>query len=176
MDRVEKRTIIYPKRGAFQLVLEEILLSNGKRAEHMTLEHNGAVVILPVANDGSIVMIRQYRHSIGREILEFPAGTLKEGEDPSLCAERELSEETGYAARNFENLGVIYPAPGFCSEKQYLYLATDLYERSLPCDDDEEITVQNISIDEFYKALSSGEICDAKTIAIFMKAKVMGVV
>lgn len=174
MYPVLSRKIVHPGKGSFHLVSEQVELPNGKHTEHLTVEHNGAVVILPLTEKGEIVMIRQYRHSVKRELFELPAGTLKIGEDPLECAHREICEETGYGAKSLTEAGILYPAPGFCSEKQFLFVASELYPKTLPCDEDEDIRVEIISPAQFLKCLETGEICDAKTISLFFLAQMKG--
>lgn len=158
----------------FEVVQEEVLLSNGNTSLHATVKHNGAVVILPKLNDGRFVMIRQYRHSVGKAMLEFPAGSLEVGEVPEECAAREISEETGYGAKTWKPLGTLYPAPGFCNEIQHCFYATDLFEKKLQADDDEILEVEYMTQAGFEAAILSGEISDNKSIAIFTRARLAG--
>ena len=98
---------------AISLRRELVELPSGKRFYREVVEHSGASAIVPVTPDGKIVLVRQYRHPVGDYILEIPAGTLKPGEDPEICARRELEEETGYIADEFIHLLTIYPCPGY---------------------------------------------------------------
>ena len=117
--------MVYQGR-VFDLVEEEILLESGRQTRFARVVHPGAVVIIPRLGARTLLLIRQYRHAVGKTILEFPAGTLDAGEDPLTCARREIAEETGHIAARWQQLGTIYPAPGFCSETQHLFLADDL--------------------------------------------------
>lgn len=166
-------TVSYSNR-AFDVVDQNIELPSGLRVVHSTVLHRGAVVILPIANDGKLIAIRQYRHSIKKTLLEFPAGTLSEGEEPIACAKREISEETGYGAKKWVDLGTMYPAPGFCNEIQHTFVARDLYPNTLEGDPDEVIEVAPLSVAEVEAAIASGELCDCKSISIFYKAKMRG--
>lgn len=169
---LESHTILETK--PFNVVEERIRLATGVITNHLSVFHPGAVVILPRASSNEFLYIRQYRHSIREELFEFPAGTLGKGEDPANCASRELSEETGFAAKRWEKLGTLYPAPGFCNEKQHLFLASDLYPHRLPGDEDEEIEVLTGTVEEIESLIKSGKMCDGKSISIFMKARLLG--
>jgi ADP-ribose pyrophosphatase len=147
---------------------------NGRTSVVEVVRHPGAVVILPVTESGEILAIRQYRHALSTSILELPAGTLEVGESPHACASREIMEEVGYRAGTMLDLGILYPAPGFCDEKQYLFLATDLSPASAPADDDEVIEVVPMSIEGIREAIKSGELSDAKSIAAFSRAELRG--
>lgn len=141
----------------------------GSVTRHVVL-HNGAVVILAINELQEVVLVRQYRHAIDQWLLELPAGTLEYGESPRACAERELSEEAGFGASQWSELGIIYPAPGFCSEKQYLFVARGLFPRKLEADQDEMIEVVTMPLMQVCQSISNGEICDAKSIALLARA------
>lgn len=133
---------------------------------YVVVHPGGAVAILPVDGD-EIVLIRQYRAAIDAWILEAPAGTLEEGEAPEVCAARELVEETGYAAAEFEDLGAIYTTPGFTDEVIHLFAARGLF----PCtdfekDEDEQIELARLGKDEVRAMALDGRIRDAKTICL----------
>jgi ADP-ribose pyrophosphatase len=129
------------------------------------VEHGGAVVIIPIDDDGRILLVNQYRHPIGKYLLELPAGTLDKNESPEECAVRECREEVGMAPGRTQHLGGFYLAPGYSTEYLDLYLATELYEAPLPLDMDEDLSVERYSIDEVLGKISCGEIEDAKTLA-----------
>ncbi len=150
--------------------------SAGKRYFHESIEHPGAVVILPILADGRIVCVSQYRQSLLSSIIELPAGTLEVNEPPLECAHREIMEEIGMAARDMLPAGILYPAPGFCTEVQHLFVARDLYEKSATPDEDEEISLVTMTPTEFEQATVSGRLNDAKSIALFMRARLMGLV
>lgn len=153
-------------------VREEVLkYSDGSRSTHVTALHPGAVVMLPQVSGRRLLLIRQYRHSIERELLEFPAGTLGVGEDPAFAAQRELIEEVQCRARTWIDIGIQYPTPGFCNEKQYCYLARDLEAEKGQLDDDELINVVEMSVSDVEEAIREGVMVDAKSISVFMKAR-----
>lgn len=136
-----------------------------------SVRHPGAAVFLPVTSDGKLLLVKQYRASIGVSLLEAPAGTLDPNESPLECAKREIQEEVDMKAEEWTDLGELYPAPGFCDEKQYLFLAKGLSPSSLPGDEDEDIEVVEISASEVEQAIAEGAILDGKTIALFARAK-----
>ena len=105
------------------------------------------------------------------ELLEIPAGKLDDGEDPFECAVRELSEETGYTAEKWIDIGAIYPSPGFCRETLYLYLALDLCPGEMHLDENELLSVEEIDIEELLEMIMKNELKDAKTVIGIMKAK-----
>ncbi|MCL4488447.1 MAG: NUDIX hydrolase [Chloroflexi bacterium] len=128
------------------------------------VEHRGAAVIIPMDDQNRVLMVRQYRAAAARELLEVPAGTMNEGEDPAMCATRELKEETGYQAGVWEPLGHIYSSPGFSTEKMHLFLARQLRQSQASPEEDEDITVQWVPLGEAIGMIERGELVDAKTI------------
>jgi len=146
-------------------------LQNGNRAEREVVVHPGGVGIVAVTNNNKVLMVRQYRYPMEEELLEIPAGKLDGGEDPFLCAKRELSEETGYTAAKYVDLGAIYPSPGFCRETLYLYLALDLEPGDMHLDENELLSVEHVDIDELIDKVMANELKDAKSIVGVMKAK-----
>ena len=134
------------------------------------VHHNGSAVIVPVFDDGTVGLVRQYRHPAVRYLLEVPAGTLAKGERPELGAARELKEELGLVAARLEKLSEFFVSPGFCEEKMWVYLATELSEGEQALEDDEIIDVVRLPIAEALEMITSGEIEDAKTIIGLMLA------
>ena len=119
--------------------------------------------------------MRQYRVGAARETLEIPAGTLEEGEDPAVCAIRELKEETGYSAGEWKPLGFFFSSPGFCTEKMFLFLARGLTAGTATPEDDESITVEWLPLAEAVDAIERGEIVDAKTMVGLLRVwKLLG--
>lgn len=125
--------------------------------------HKGSAVIVPVFEDGTVALVRQYRHAAGEYLLEVPAGSLEDGEDPLEAAKRELEEEIGVVAENVEKLCEFYVSPGFVTEKMHLYLATDLTNVGQKLESDELIEVERYSLSELQTMIADGRICDAKT-------------
>lgn len=128
------------------------------------VHHPGSAVILPAFDDGTIGLVRQYRHPAVKYLLELPAGTLNDQERPEIGAARELEEELGLIAGNLEKLSEFFVSPGFCEEKMWLYLATDLTETSQRLEDDELIEVVRLPFERALQMITDGEIEDAKTI------------
>jgi ADP-ribose pyrophosphatase len=128
------------------------------------VHHPGSAVILPAFDDGTVGFVRQYRHPAVKYLLELPAGTLNDQERPEAGAARELEEELGLIAGNLEKLSEFFVSPGFCEEKMWLYLATDLKETAQRLEDDELIEVVRLPIDRALQMIRDGEIEDAKTI------------
>jgi len=128
------------------------------------VHHHGSAVIIPVFDDATVALVRQYRHPAVRYLLEAPAGTLADGERPEAGAARELEEELGLVAARLEKLSEFFVSPGFCEEKMWVYLATELSEGKQLLDDDEILDVVRLPIADALEMISSGEIQDAKTI------------
>ena len=134
------------------------------------VHHRGSAVMLAAFDDGTIALVRQYRHPAVRYLLELPAGTLNDQEAPEAGAARELEEELGLVAGKLEKLCEFFVSPGFCEEKMWLYLATDLTETAQRLDDDEMIEVVRLPIERALQMITDGEIEDAKTIIGLMLA------
>lgn len=134
------------------------------------VHHHGSAVIIPVFDDGTVSLVRQYRHPAVRYLLEAPAGTLADGERPEVGAARELEEELGLVAARLEKLSEFFVSPGFCEEKMWVYLATELSEGKQFLDEDEILEVVRLPISDALEMITSGEIQDAKTIIGLMLA------
>lgn len=160
---VEKRTTLYQGR-VFRLDREDLRLSNGNRAALEVIRHPGAAAIVPLAPRGRVVMLRQYRYAVADVIWEIPAGTLDGGEVPLICAQRELTEETGFAARQWHELGEITPLPGYSDERIHLFLAWQLHAARQHLDADELLEVHQLPMDELLPMIYNGRIRDAKSI------------
>jgi len=134
------------------------------------IEHNGSVVIVPVFDDGTVGMVRQYRYAAGKFLLEIPAGTIEKDENIELAARRELEEELGVTASSFTKLTEFYVSPGFLTEKMYVYLATGLIETAQNLDEDEILSIERYSFPKLFEMIRNGEIEDAKTMCGIMLA------
>ncbi|MGQ9512689.1 NUDIX domain-containing protein [Thermodesulfitimonas sp.] len=155
----------YPFRGKILNVrVDRVLLPDGRISTREVVEHSGAVAIVPLTETLEVVMVRQYRHPVGRELLEIPAGKIEAGEEPEACARRELAEEVGLKARRLELIGRFYPTPGFANELTHLYLARDLIPGTAAPDDGEFLEIVRLPFTEALAMALRGEICDAKTI------------
>jgi ADP-ribose pyrophosphatase len=134
-----------------------------------------SVAIVALDKNKNILLVRQFRAPVSERLLEIPAGTIEFGETPLECAERELREETGYAAEEIIAIGDFWTTPGFCTERMYIFLATQLREDPLPADPDEFIQVERMKFAEALVKASNGEFRDAKTIAaLFLAQKQLG--
>lgn len=151
---------------------DEVELSIGKTSYREVVEHSGGVVILAIREkDGikKVLLVKQFRYPLKKAILELPAGKLEKGEDPFEAAKRELQEETGYIAKNWQDLGYIYTSPGYSDEKLYLYKATDLEFVGENPDEGEILVEYEYTIDELVKMVKNNEITDAKTVCAVMR-------
>ena len=161
-ETLVRENLVYEGKSV-NLRVDEIRLPNGRKAFREFLDHPGAVGIVPFLADGSILLVRQYRHPVGRVTLELPAGKLDKGEAPLVCARRELREETGYSARRFTPLLKYWPTPAFSNELLRLYVAEGLSPgRSRP-DADEFLEVVRMPFKKALDLVRSGEIRDSKT-------------
>ena len=132
--------------------------------------HQGSAVVVPVFDDRTVGLVRQYRHPAGKYLLEIPAGRLEPGEDPKTAALRELEEEIGFAARKIELLCEFYVSPGFLDEKMFLFLTTELTETAQNLDEDENIEIERLSFPQAFDLIRGGDIEDAKTMVGLMLA------
>lgn len=157
-------------RGRVFDVTVDTIREGDKTYQREVVHHAGSAVIVPVFDDGTIALVRQYRHPAVRYLLEAPAGTLKRGEVPEEGAARELEEELGFVAGRLEKLSEFFVSPGFCEEKMWVYLATELKETRQQLEDDEILDVVRLPFSQALSMITSGEIEDAKTIVGVMLA------
>lgn len=153
------------KGKVVHLQVDDVLLPNGKQAKREIIHHPGAVAIIPITNDGKLVLVEQYRKALERSIIEIPAGKLEPGEDPALCAKRELEEETGYGAGELTYIQSFATSPGFANEIIHLYVAKDLYkvENKRELDEDEFVSLIEVTLEEAEQMVKNEQIFDAKT-------------
>jgi ADP-ribose pyrophosphatase len=153
----------------FSVVVESITTRKGGKMDVEVVRHPGSVVLVPLTNDGEVVLVRQYRHAIGREAWELPAGTLKPNEEPTQAAARECHEEIGLVPSHLERLGAYFPTPGYCDEEMNFYKATGLREprpdEKAEQDEDEDIEKKAFGVEQIRSMIRSGEIIDLKTVA-----------
>jgi ADP-ribose pyrophosphatase len=140
----------------------------GQTFQRSVVTHPGAVVIIPETEDGSLFLVRQFRQATGKELFEFPAGTLETSEEPLACARREVQEECGMRAASVEQLGTLYPAPGFCNEIQHVFLARNLSPVQQNLDEDEFLEPRTVSVTEIFALLEQDDVIDGKTLASFV--------
>ncbi len=147
-----------------RLRVDTVRLPSGRVSRREVVEHPGAVAVLPVLPSGELVLVRQYRHAVGRTLLEVPAGTREPDEPAEACARRELLEETGYEAGSLRELTRFYVSPGWASEELIVYLATDLVARQAQPADDEQLAVERVAPERVPELIRRRDIADAKTL------------
>ena len=161
---VKRRRQIY-KGKVLSLELRDVALGDGRQAQQEVVVHRPSVSMVPIDNEGRVVLVRQFRSPAESELLETPAGSIDEGESVEEAAQRELQEEIGSRAGKLTVLGDFYLAPGYCTEFMRVYLAEDLTDNSLEPDEDELIELERVSLDDALARIANGEIRDAKTVA-----------
>ncbi|GAB4576009.1 MAG: NUDIX hydrolase [Anaerolineae bacterium] len=171
---MDKREIVLETETIYEgrivnLYLETVRLPNGRESVREVIRHGGAVAIVPLHEDGQVTLVRQFRLPAGTELLEIPAGTLEPGEDPLVCARRELQEEVGLYPGKLIPLGGIFLAPGYSSEHIHLYAARDLQPATLDGDEDEFLEVVTMPLDEVLAMIDRGEFADAKSMAALLR-------
>jgi ADP-ribose pyrophosphatase len=158
--------IVYRGR-VFSIEVERVQLPKGGTHEMAIVRHPASVVLIPVQDDGRVILIRQYRHSLGREIWELPAGSLDPDESAEEAAKRECEEEIGLVPHRVERLGGLYPTPGYCDEEMIFFRAWDLRppppDSPHQADEDEDIHVQLFTVADAKAMVGRGEIIDLKT-------------
>ncbi len=157
------------------LNVETVTLPNGASVELEIIHHQGAVAVVPLKDDATVLLIRQYRHAAGGYIYEIPAGKLEPGEDPRDCAARELEEEIGQRASSLTHLTTFYTTPGFTDEVIHLYLAAGLSPGRQKLDHDEVLQVVEMPLEVAIARIEDGTIRDAKTIvglqAVYLRSR-----
>ena len=155
---------------AIHLFRDEILLPNGNKGVREVVRHPGAVCVLPLTQDGQVIFVNQFRYALNKVTLEVPAGKLEKGEDPTEAALRELSEETGIEAKKIVPVGALYTTPALMDEIIYMYIATELTQGEQHLDEDEFVNAVKIPLEKAVEMVMNGEIRDAKTQTIILKA------
>jgi len=154
----------------FSFVSEDVTLPNGSRTQLAMVRHPGSTAVVPLFEDGTVLMERQYRHAVGKYLLEIPAGTMEPGESPLTCARRELEEETGYTAGQFVELCRVDIVPAYSDEKIHVFLARSLNESEQKLDKDEIIEIVKYPFEEALDMCRQGKISDALTILALQSA------
>ena len=164
----EEKTIssrlVYEGR-AVKLRVDTVQVPGGSETTREIVEHVDCVAVIAVDTDDNILLVNQFRKAVEKEMLEIPAGCIEAGEDPVDCVRREMREETGYLPEKVERLGGFYSTPGYCTDYLHLYLATDLTSSPLYAEDTESIQLVRVPINQIASLVTSGTICDAKSIA-----------
>ena len=159
-----KRELRY--EGAILKIYEDTVLANGHEAHWDFIHHDGAAAVLPVTDDGKILMVRQYRNALDRDTLEIPAGKLDAPDEPKIeCAYRELEEETGYRTEQMEYLISLNTTVAFCDEAIDIFVARNLIPSHQHLDEDEVIDVEPWELKDLLELIYSGKMTDAKTVA-----------
>lgn len=152
------------KGRVVNLRVDTVELPSGRKTKREIVEHGQCVAIVAIDAQENVILVRQFRKPVEGSLLEVPAGGVDPGEEPSDCARRELAEETGYSTQNLTYLGGFYTSPGFCTEYMHLFLATGLEPGEQAPEADETIEVIHIPLVKIPELITSGEICDAKSI------------
>lgn len=166
-EKIIKEELKY--EGNFlKFVSIDVELPDGNKGNRDVIRHPGASAILAFLDDETVLLVEQFRVALNKILLEIPAGKLEKGEDPKVCAYRELEEETGYKSEDIEYLGTIATGAGFTDEQIHIYKATNLYKGVKGGDDDEFIEAKPYKIKEIKEMIKDGRIIDTKTISAFM--------
>jgi ADP-ribose pyrophosphatase len=158
----------------FDVAVERVTLPNGATKNREVLRHPGAAAMVPLLDDGNVILVKQYRHAVGGYIWEIPAGTLEPDEDPVTCAQRELIEEIGYEAGRLEKMTEILPAPGYTDERIHIFLTTGLSSAQQNLEDDEVLDVESVPLEKAVEMIRSGKIQDAKSIVGLLLTSMKG--
>ena len=168
-DKISSTQIFSGK--LIDLYLDNVRLPNGKKSTREWIDHPGAVCIVPILDNGNILLIRQFRYGPREEFIEIPAGKIDKNEDPLKCGLRELEEETGYKSNKLTFLTNIHPAIGFSNEKMWMYLAEELELSKKKLDEDEFLELLPTPLNQAIEWVFSGKITDVKTIIGIMWMK-----
>ena len=156
--------------GKLIQVTYDIADVNGKEAWREVVHHPGASAVVAIDEDNRIIMEKQFRYALNDYLLEIPAGKLDKGEDPLVCAKRELEEETGIIASEWISLGTIATSPGFCNEVIHLFIAKGLSKGEIHWDEDEYVEVERYTFDELLQRIQEEKIKDSKTLSALLLA------
>ncbi len=169
IKRVSQDTIYSGK--IFSIEADLLELPDGRRVRYDLVKHNPSVTILPLDTEGMVYLVNQYRLGAKGELLELPAGVVEDGEDPQVCALREIREEIGLASGKLTFLGKAYLIPGYGDELMYFYLAEELTPDPLRPDPDEFLKIEHLSVNKLFELVDNGEINDSKTLAALTLAR-----
>ena len=156
--------------GKLIQVTYDVAEVNGKEAWREVVHHPGASAVVAIDEDNRIIMEKQFRYALNDYLLEIPAGKLDAGEDPLVCAKRELEEETGIIASEWISLGTIATSPGFCNEVIHLYVAKGLSKGEIHWDEDEYVEVERYTFDELLQRITEEKIKDSKSLSALLLA------
>ena len=165
------RSEVLLRGRAFNVKRDTLRTPDGRETKFDIVDHCGSVVLVPVDDAGNLLFVRQFRHAVGGDLLELPAGTRDEDEPYEQCAAREIREETGMEAGRLQKIGEFYLVPGYSTERMAAFLATELKENPLDPYDDEFLEVERIPLKRAVELAERGEIPDAKSLAALLLAK-----
>ncbi len=148
-----------------KLRVDDVRLPNGRQTKREIIEHSDCVAIVAIDADDNVLLVKQFRKPVEKELLEIPAGCIEDGEEADTAVSREMREETGYRPQKIERLGGFYSTPGFCTEYLHLYMASDLVPGELHAEDTDDIELVRVPLRQIAGLISSGTTCDAKSIA-----------
>ncbi len=157
--------------AVFSVTRDHLREASGQEITREVVNHSGGAGGVAMFADGRIALVRQYRHPAKKDLLEIPAGKIDADETPESCAAREIEEELGFRVGRLEKLAEFYSTPGFCAEKLYVYLATELVPTQQKLDHDENVEIVFVTLEEALEMVQSGKIEDAKTIIALMMTK-----
>ena len=168
-ERIERKNGYIGK--FINMFVDKVRLPNQHIVELEYIDHPGAAAIVPIDDEGNVIMVRQFRYAASGFVWEIPAGKLDNGEKPERCAYRELQEETGFRAQQWDPLGFIWTTPGFTNEKIWLYLARDLEPCAQALEDSEVLTVEKVPARKAIADAKQGRINDGKTVCALLRAE-----
>jgi len=164
VEKTLSSQLVYEGR-AVKLRIDTVETPTGRETTREIVEHSDCIAVVAIDAENNVLLVKQFRKPVEKELLEIPAGGIDQGEDPEAAVRRELREEIGYMPQRVKRLGGFYSAPGYCTEYLHLYLATDLVPSRLFAEDTEEISLVRVPVAEIPDLIASGRFCDAKSIA-----------
>ena len=166
MSAIESTTMFEGR--VFTVTKDRVRLPHGVETTLDIVRHRGSVVLVPMPDDASVILVRQYRHAIGRHVWELPAGTVDPGEDADVAALRECHEEIGLVAREATRIASLYPSPGYTTEVMHFYRLTGLHEptHAASQDEDEHLEPKTFTLAELRQAVARGDVVDMKTVTV----------
>jgi ADP-ribose pyrophosphatase len=153
---------------AVKIRVDTVEKASGTKTTREVVEHSDSIAAVALDEQGNVLLVRQFRHAVGKFLLEIPAGGIDAGEEPIDSVRRELQEEIGYFPQKIDKLGGFFATPGYGTEYLHCFVATDLVPARLVAEDTDEIELVSVSPDEIPRLITSGEICDAKSIAALL--------
>ncbi len=173
MEKTISSQDIYDGR-ALKMRVDTVQKSDGTTTTREIVEHKDCVAVVVLDHKDNVILVKQYRKAVGKQLLEIPAGGIDDGEQPIEAVKRELQEEIGYLPNKIDKLGGFYASPGYSTEYLHLYLATYLVESRLEAEDTDEIEIVKVPLSRIQGLIASGEICDAKSIAGLLRVISLG--